>query len=449
MLPLVGALVVALAWPTATLADTCDQQRLHQALRDHDEISIEFRYKMRTGFIRRAKHADIAISRQRKGYLSASVSTTIDAVARHLQALDAHGQTFALVYEPKPNANGCAWLIGPDRGVSSAQVRWERNVAATIRNDLGVTVRAMTLVPTLLDSPNLIEGAKSAPPPAAPDTTKRLAEIGATLLPPALLATIETRVRRLLILPASDISTVPFAALPVSRPGAHLIDVATPIMLPGVDGLFFWVEAAPIKKGKVLIVGDPDLSDDKKWRFPPLPGARAEALAVSELLGTTALVGKDATATSVRKQLRGTDLSLLYFATHGIADGVDPMDASFLALAEDHLRAADIKHLSFPSRHPLVVMSACQSGMGKVFPGGVFGLARTWIYAGASQVLASQWNVDDGATAGMMQELMKRVASGASVEAAFHDATLKTREAHPDIARWGAFNLFGYPQPRR
>ena len=38
---------------------------------------------------------------------------------------------------------------------------------------------------------------------------------------------------------------------------------------------------------------------------------------------------------------------------------------------------------------PLVVMSACQTGLGKVFEGGTFGLARAWCHAGSSQIVTS------------------------------------------------------------
>ena len=113
--------------------------------------------------------------------------------------------------------------------------------------------------------------------------------------------------------------------------------------------------------------------------------------------------------THVLDRLRGSrNASLIYFATHAISDAVNPMDGSFLALAGDHLYGRDIKDLLFPN-NPLVVMSACQTGLGKVFEGGTFGLVRAWYHVGASQIVMSLWNIDDNATKDLMLEFMRRL----------------------------------------
>ena len=57
----------------------------------------------------------------------------------------------------------------------------------------------------------------------------------------------------------------------------------------------------------------------------------------------------------------------------------------------------------------VVVLSACQTGLGKEIKGeGLVGLTRGFMYAGAQRVVASLWQVDDLATA----ELMKRFYNG-------------------------------------
>ena len=89
------------------------------------------------------------------------------------------------------------------------------------------------------------------------------------------------------------------------------------------------------------------------------------------------------------------------------------------------LRLHDIYNLELPA--DLVVLSACSTGLGKDVKGeGVIGLARGFMYAGASGVIASLWKVDDDATA----ELMKHFYEGLfkkklSPAAALRDAQLK------------------------
>ena len=87
-------------------------------------------------------------------------------------------------------------------------------------------------------------------------------------------------------------------------------------------------------------------------------------------------------------------------------------------------------------------------GLGKTFQGGIFGISRAWINSGAAQVLSSQWNVDDAATAFMMQSFMHLVKMGENTMVAYQKAVLRTRAIFPDPVLWGSFNLFGYPQPQ-
>jgi CHAT domain-containing protein len=101
----------------------------------------------------------------------------------------------------------------------------------------------------------------------------------------------------------------------------------------------------------------------------------------------------------------------VHFATHGILNSEHPeLSGIVLSLVNEHgkpidgfLRLHDIYNLNLPV--DLVVLSACQTGLGKEIRGeGMIGLTRGFMYAGAPRVVASLWKVDDAATA----ELMKR-----------------------------------------
>jgi CHAT domain-containing protein/tetratricopeptide (TPR) repeat protein len=140
-----------------------------------------------------------------------------------------------------------------------------------------------------------------------------------------------------------------------------------------------------------------------------LPGTRNEAEAILAL-------GRD----DIEIQLRmgpfatrefvldggAAGYSHLHFATHGLVD-LDYPELSALLLASEigagpaFLRPSDIASLKIDA--DLVVLSGCDTGHGRVFAGsGAFSLARPFLLAGADQVLASLWKVDDYRTAQFM-----------------------------------------------
>ncbi len=101
--------------------------------------------------------------------------------------------------------------------------------------------------------------------------------------------------------------------------------------------------------------------------------------------------------------------------TRGLLNNIHPeLSGLVLSLVDKEgrrqdgfLRLQEIYNLKLPAE--LVVLSACQTGLGKKVEGeGLIGLARGFMYAGAPRVVASLWKVDDQATG----ELMKRFYQG-------------------------------------
>jgi CHAT domain-containing protein/tetratricopeptide (TPR) repeat protein len=102
----------------------------------------------------------------------------------------------------------------------------------------------------------------------------------------------------------------------------------------------------------------------------------------------------------------------VHFATHGYLDTTRAgLSAIVLSLYDEQgkpqdgfLRTHDIYNLKLPAE--LVVLSACETGLGKDVRGeGLEGLTRGFMYAGARRVVVSLWNVNDKATATLMQRL--------------------------------------------
>lgn len=273
---------------------------------------------------------------------------------------------------------------------------------------------------------------------------------------------------RLYVVPVRSVQKVPFAALPY-RDG-HLIDkfAIMTVAASSVIGRFSSSRSAEqpantalvataASSANTLIVGDPDLSWDRKsFCWPKLPFARAEVEAVAGATGATKLLeGKSATFQTVSSLLKAGQKSLRYIhlATHGVSDPDNPADGGFLALNDKHLSGSELRKmkLRFESE-PIVVMSACHSSTGKVFAGGVFGLADFWYFAGASQVVASLWAVNDQGTSKLMSyftsDLVSRERTGSTVRGAEYSLAaamrkLKSEERDPTV--WSSFIVIGKP----
>jgi CHAT domain-containing protein len=153
-------------------------------------------------------------------------------------------------------------------------------------------------------------------------------------------------------------------------------------------------------------------------RIPRLFASRDEAetimAMIPEGLGLKA-IGFDASKEIALSSELGK-YSIVHFATHGVFDNERP-EFSGLMLSlytnegkrrDGFLQLKDIYNLDLPV--DLVVLSACNTGIGKQIRGeGLLGLTRGFMYAGASQVVASLWKVDDEATAEFMKHFYRSV----------------------------------------
>ncbi|HEV2707281.1 MAG TPA: CHAT domain-containing tetratricopeptide repeat protein [Pyrinomonadaceae bacterium] len=151
-----------------------------------------------------------------------------------------------------------------------------------------------------------------------------------------------------------------------------------------------------------------------KLRIARLSYTRSEAKQIlSVAAGEANLSALDFSAS--RATVLGGELHkyrYIHFATHGYLDSEKPgLSAVVLSLVNERgeqqdgfLRTQEIYNLSLPAE--LVVLSACQTGLGKEIKGeGLVGLTRGFMYAGASRIIVSMWNVSDKGTADLMARL--------------------------------------------
>jgi CHAT domain-containing protein len=209
--------------------------------------------------------------------------------------------------------------------------------------------------------------------------------------------------------------------------------------------------------GRVLVVADPAISNgtpDGQLRLTPLPGARREARSIARLLGAGRHHVLENAAASERavKNLLLTPFSVVHFAAHARADSAFPeRSAIFLAPGDDHedgwLQPEEIAGLGLDGR--LVVLSACASADGSLFPGeGLMSLARAFFAGGATAVVASRWALEDDDAAFLMERWYETLRTGATASAALRQARREARVAGHPAEAWAGLVLLGDGQVR-
>jgi CHAT domain-containing protein/Tfp pilus assembly protein PilF len=167
------------------------------------------------------------------------------------------------------------------------------------------------------------------------------------------------------------------------------------------------------------------------YNFERLPYSRLEAVSIGRLVGKDDLwesLDFDADRDRVRTA-NWSDYSIVHFSTHAVLNNLHPELSSIVlslvlpdgAPRDGLLRVQDIYSLHMPA--DLVVLSACQTGLGKEVRGeGLIGLTRAFFYAGSQRVMASLWDVNDRGTAEIMasfyEDLLHRGMSPSAALAA-------------------------------
>jgi tetratricopeptide (TPR) repeat protein len=203
-----------------------------------------------------------------------------------------------------------------------------------------------------------------------------------------------------------------------------------------------WVLRQPNNMGataKAVVLGDP--------LFGPvlaqLPGARAEAASVATQYAGEALLGSQATEVAMRKRI-GVGVDVLHLATHALFDPVYPMQSALILT--DGKKAAPLTASQIyenPISARLVVLSACETGMGRVVSGDeTMGLVRSFYIGGASTVLSSLWPVDDDATRIFMETFHDKIKIE-DYGQAWLDARNAVRAKGFPPSSYGAFVLGG------
>ena len=107
-------------------------------------------------------------------------------------------------------------------------------------------------------------------------------------------------------------------------------------------------------------------------------------------------------------------------------------------LEDGILTSAEISYVNLANTD-LVVLSACETGLGNVTPTGVYGLQRAFKNAGVNSLLMTLWKVDDVATSVMMKEFYKNLLSGKSKTESFNLAIRAVKSEFSEPKYWAGF----------
>jgi tetratricopeptide (TPR) repeat protein len=253
--------------------------------------------------------------------------------------------------------------------------------------------------------------------PAAYDAA--LVELSSLLLPPGVITGGATSAA---IVADDELSLIPFAAL--RSPTDRVKRFSETHVITMVPSLLDTREAEPVpaRRWRLVAVRGAENAQGESTAmrgsalFPALPGAGAEIDALVKLFGAErqrvrVLEGEHATADGVRMLMRD-GAEVMHFATHGLADLQHPL-ASLLSLPQGLLTAGQIQE--WHGDVGLVFLSACETAVGPTrFAEGMPGLQRAFLRAGAGNVIATLWPVEDGLAREFAGTFYEELAGGAT-----------------------------------
>jgi CHAT domain-containing protein len=348
------------------------------------------------------------------------------------------------------------WVIKPTGEVtfrsSDLKPLWQQQntslpkLVTNSRESIGVRSRAIIeVVPT-----------QEALQNSEVQATKRLQQLHQLLIEPIADQLPTEPNAHVIFVPQSSLFLVPFAALQ-DKQGKYLIEKHTILTAPSIQVLDLTQKQRQKKgsgewgvgSGDALVVGNPIMpsvlstTGAKLQQLPSLPGAEQEAKAIAPLLNTKPLIGKDATKIAIEQLM--PKARIIHLATHGLLDDVRGI-GSAIALApsgnDDGLLTAD-QILNLKLNAELVVLSACDTGRGRVTGDGVIGLSRSLISVGVPSVIVSLWSVPDSPTASLMTEFYRQMQQQPDKAQALRSAMLTTMKQYPNPKDWAAFTLIG------
>jgi len=224
---------------------------------------------------------------------------------------------------------------------------------------------------------------------------------------------------------------------------SYLIDRFALFYLPNASLLDYAIKRRqPNKNLKVLAIGNPDLGNP----VFDLPFAEFEVNSIKwNFSDITVLTRKKASEFWIKNNIE--KFGIIHLASHGEFDPINPL-FSALKLSkgernetDGNLETQEVFGLNLKA--DMVVLSACQTGLGKITPGDdIIGLNRAFFYAGTHTLISSLWRVSDISTAILIKNFYRQYLHNNKAES-LRQAIFHVKKEYPHPGYWGAFNLVG------
>ncbi|MDA1138098.1 MAG: CHAT domain-containing protein [Planctomycetota bacterium] len=221
----------------------------------------------------------------------------------------------------------------------------------------------------------------------------------------------------------------------------YVIDSSPLFYVPSASVLSYSFKRRQRQKNtKVLALGNPNLRKESL----ELPFAEREVESIKWPFPQVDILTRDS-ATEHALVKASAEYGIIHIASHGEFDPVNPLFSRIL-LAQDseedgNLEVEEIFRLTLNA--DLVVLSACQSGLGQLQKGDeMIGLSRAFTYAGTHSLLSTLWRVSDVTTAILIKHFYRNY-SGEDKAASLRKAQLLVKRYYPHPSYWAGFVLSG------
>jgi len=259
----------------------------------------------------------------------------------------------------------------------------------------------------------------------------------------------------LIIVPDGALWELPFQTLQ-PRPNRYLIEDAAIAYAPSLTALREMNKLRDRKKdaassSTLLAFGNPALGKQSisgaqavlmDEKLDPLPEAERQVNAIKQIYGAPKTkVYLDAEASEAHAKAEAGSYRILHFATHGILNNSSPMYSQLLLAQSEGNRNEDglleaWEIMKLDLKADLVVLSACETGRGRVGAGeGMIGLSWALFVAGSPTSVLSQWKVDSGSTTDLMVEFHRQLKAQLANPGDSFSAARALREADLKLLR--------------